>query len=130
MVQATRIAIIGAGMAWSPYLASLRELHSAIEVAWIVGRTRERVDAAARELPGARATTSLADALDDRSVSAVFVLTPPNTHGDVVARVAAAGKHVLLEKPLERDAMRRRTSGPPRRPAARTTGPFARSHRG
>ena len=34
------------------------------------------------------------------------MLTPPNTHGDLVARVATAGKHVLLEKPLERDALR------------------------
>jgi UDP-N-acetyl-2-amino-2-deoxyglucuronate dehydrogenase len=31
----------------------------------------------------------------------VLVLTPPNTHLELVARFAAAGKHVLLEKPLE-----------------------------
>ena len=30
-----------------------------------------------------------------------MILTPPNTHGELVARAAAAGKHVLLEKPLE-----------------------------
>jgi predicted dehydrogenase len=31
----------------------------------------------------------------------VLVLTPPNTHLDIVSRCAKAGKHVLLEKPLE-----------------------------
>jgi predicted dehydrogenase len=31
----------------------------------------------------------------------VLVLTPPNTHLEIVERCAAAGKHVLLEKPLE-----------------------------
>src|SRR6185436_1275615 len=39
--------------------------------------------------------------LEDRSVNAVLVLTPPNTHLEIVQRCAAAGKHVLLEKPLE-----------------------------
>lgn len=29
------------------------------------------------------------------------MLTPPNTHLDLVRRCAEAGKHVLLEKPLE-----------------------------
>ena len=31
----------------------------------------------------------------------VEILTPPNTHLDLVAQCAAAGKHILLEKPLE-----------------------------
>jgi predicted dehydrogenase len=31
----------------------------------------------------------------------VIVLTPPNTHLELVRRAAAAGKHILLEKPLE-----------------------------
>ena len=36
-----------------------------------------------------------------RSVAAVLILTPPNTHLDLVRRAAEAGKHILLEKPLE-----------------------------
>ena len=39
--------------------------------------------------------------LEDRSVEAVLILTPPNTHLDLVGRCAAAGKHILLEKPIE-----------------------------
>ena len=30
-----------------------------------------------------------------------MILTPPNTHLDLVRQAAAAGKHILLEKPLE-----------------------------
>ena len=30
-----------------------------------------------------------------------MILTPPNTHLELVERCAKAGKHVLLEKPLE-----------------------------
>ena len=36
-----------------------------------------------------------------RRSTRVLLLTPPNTHLDLVRRAAAAGKHVLLEKPLE-----------------------------
>lgn len=38
---------------------------------------------------------------DDPSIAVVMVLTPPNTHLDLTRRAAEAGKHVLLEKPLE-----------------------------
>ena len=31
----------------------------------------------------------------------MLILTPPNTHLELVERCAAAGKHILLEKPLE-----------------------------
>jgi len=99
-----RVALIGAGMALGPHLASLLERQSTVEVAWLVGRTPGRITAAAQRLPGARTTTNLDDVLQDASVTAAWVLTPPHTHLDIVARLAAAGKHVLLEKPLEVDA--------------------------
>ncbi|HEX6707589.1 MAG TPA: Gfo/Idh/MocA family oxidoreductase [Albitalea sp.] len=98
----TRVALIGAGMAVAPYVKSLQQLAERVEVAWVVGVTPTRIEAAAQQLPGPpRVTTRLDEVLADRSVSAAFVLTPPNTHLDLVSRLAAAGKHVLLEKPLE-----------------------------
>jgi UDP-N-acetyl-2-amino-2-deoxyglucuronate dehydrogenase len=100
----TRVALIGAGMASAPHLASLRDLQSKVEVAWLAGRTPQRIGEAARQLPGARTTTSLDDVLADRELDAALVLTPPNTHLEIVSRLAAAGKHVLLEKPLEVDS--------------------------
>jgi predicted dehydrogenase len=39
--------------------------------------------------------------LDDDSVEAVLVLTPANTHLEIATACARAGKHVLLEKPIE-----------------------------
>ena len=77
-----------------------------IEVAWVVGQTEARIAAAAARLPGARTSTSLDDVLADAAVAAAIVLTPPNTHLALVSRLAKAGKHVLLEKPLELDNRR------------------------
>ena len=39
--------------------------------------------------------------LEDKSVEAVAVFTPANTHYELARRCAAAGKHVLLEKPMD-----------------------------
>ena len=53
-----------------------------------------------------RSTGDLDRIVDDPSVDAVMILTPPNTHLELVERFAAAGKHILLEKPLERSTER------------------------
>ena len=44
---------------------------------------------------------SLDAILADKSIDCVEILTPPNTHLDLVRKCAEAGKHILLEKPLE-----------------------------
>jgi predicted dehydrogenase len=41
-----------------------------------------------------------AELLDDRDVDVIAVLTPPDVRAEVVVPVLAAGKHVLVEKPL------------------------------
>ena len=95
-----RIALIGLGMAVTPHTRSLFDLRDRVEVAHAFSRSRERRDAFAE-----RFDFPLADDLEriatDPSVEAVMILTPPNTHLELVRRFAAAGKHILLEKPLE-----------------------------
>lgn len=96
----TRIAMVGAGVASAPHLQSLHDLQAEAQLAWVLGRDPERL--AALTLPeGTRRTTRLQDVLEDPSISAALVLTPPHTHLDIVQRLAQAGKHVLVEKPLD-----------------------------
>ncbi|MDF2669688.1 MAG: oxidoreductase [Paenibacillus sp.] len=47
-----------------------------------------------------RSYTSLDDALLDELVDVVIICTPTLTHSAIASRAAAAGKHVLSEKPL------------------------------
>jgi UDP-N-acetyl-2-amino-2-deoxyglucuronate dehydrogenase len=100
-----RIAVIGAGMASPPHAQSLLDLADRVEVAGVFSRERDKLDRFA-----ARFAFPVTDALEplfaDRSIEAVLVLTPPATHLEVVERAAAAGKHVLLEKPVEVTAER------------------------
>jgi predicted dehydrogenase len=48
--------------------------------------------------------------LADKAVDAVILLTPPLTHLDLVRACAKAGKHVLLEKPVDVSVERARLS--------------------
>jgi predicted dehydrogenase len=95
-----RIALIGLGMAVTPHAKGLIDLKDRVEVACAFSPSAKRRDAF-----GARFPSPLCDSLDtilaDKSVDAVAILTPPNSHLDLVKRCAAAGKHILLEKPLE-----------------------------
>lgn len=95
-----RLAVIGAGLGSAPHFQSLDDLASEAEVAWVFGRNAERLSAV-RAPNQAKKTTRLEDILEDDSVKAVLVLTPANTHLEIVQRAARAGKHVLVEKPLE-----------------------------
>lgn len=107
MAERRRIALIGLGMAVAPHAKSLVDLEGRVEVAYAYSRSEARRRAFAERFP-----FPLADDLDaiaaDPRVSAVMILTPPNTHLELVERFATAGKHILLEKPLERSTERAR----------------------
>ena len=100
-----RIAMIGLGMAVSPHAKSLLDLQDRVEVAYAFSRSeaRRRAFAERFDFP---VTGDLDRIVDDAAVDAVMILTPPNTHLELVERFAAAGKHILLEKPLERSTER------------------------
>lgn len=45
---------------------------------------------------------SLEEIWNSENVDAVLISTPPDSHGELAVRAMAAGKHVLLEKPMTR----------------------------
>lgn len=96
----TRIAVIGLGMAAAPHAKSLLDLSDRVEVAAAYSPTEARRRAFA-ESYGLPVSDDVDAIFADPSIDALMLLTPPNTHLDLVRRTAAAEKHVLLEKPLE-----------------------------
>lgn len=95
-----KLGIIGLGMAVEPHARALIDLRDQIEVvaAFSPSDARRRAFSARFDFP-------LCDSLDallkNDSIDGVLVLTPPNTHLEIVRLCAMAGKHVLLEKPLD-----------------------------
>ncbi len=95
-----RIGVVGAGQASAPHLQSIQDLDGEVTLARVVARSADKL--ATLNLPAGTVTsTRLEDILEDASIAAVLVLTPPNSHADIVERLARAGKHVLVEKPLD-----------------------------
>lgn len=104
IMRKIQVAVIGVGMAAAPHLASLESLSDQVEVTWMAAHTPQRLAPALARFPGARGTTQLDDLLADAALDAALVLTPPSTHHDIGRRLADAGKHILMEKPLALDA--------------------------
>lgn len=94
-----RVALIGAGevarQLHAPAYKSCREA----ELFGVVGRTREHAEtlAAMFDLRVYRTSDEL---FADNSIEAVSICTPPSTHRPLLEEAVAAGKHVLLEKPI------------------------------
>ena len=105
MTRKLGIAIIGLGPASLPHSKSLLDLADRAEVRWALSRTADRAKAYAAQFPFPT-TTELDAVLTDPAVDAVIVLTPPSSHLDVSAFCLEAGKHVLVEKPLELNSER------------------------
>ncbi|HSQ01069.1 MAG TPA: Gfo/Idh/MocA family oxidoreductase [Candidatus Dormibacteraeota bacterium] len=74
------------------------------EVVALVGRRREHTAALAARLGVPRAPATLEEALAIPGLRAVSVATPPDTHAEYAIAAAAAGVHVLCEKPMARTA--------------------------
>ena len=101
MSDRLRVAIVGLGMAHKPHLQSLRELGDIVEIAACHAPSPARRAEFGQANPDLPLAADLDEVLRDKSIDAMIVLTPPTTHLDLVERCAAAGKHVLLEKPVE-----------------------------
>jgi len=95
-----RVALVGLGMAVTPHAKSLRDLSDRVEVACAMAPSEKRRATFAQRFDFPT-TGDLEAILADETITAVGVLTPPNTHLELVEKLARAGKHILLEKPLD-----------------------------
>jgi myo-inositol 2-dehydrogenase/D-chiro-inositol 1-dehydrogenase len=96
------IGLIGCGYAAEIHLAALRALPQArvVAVADIDESARQRI---AERGGGLKAFADYRALLDHPGIDAVAMLTPPYLHLEMTAAALAAGKHVMLEKPITRD---------------------------
>jgi myo-inositol 2-dehydrogenase / D-chiro-inositol 1-dehydrogenase len=92
-----RLGLVGAGRMGRTHLRALRDVSDVRIVA-----VAEPVDALRDEAVAAfdvRGYSSLSDLLASGEIDGVLIVTPSDTHVDVIAQVAAAGLPILCEKP-------------------------------
>jgi predicted dehydrogenase len=101
-VQRIGIGIVGLGLAAKPHALALRDLVAKVDVigGFSPSASRRAAFAQAWDMP---VVDSLAALLDNPRVDAVMILAPPRAHAELAITAARAGKHVLLEKPVDVD---------------------------
>ena len=95
-----RVGLIGLGPGSEPHAKSLHDLAARVEVVAAASRTQAACSAF-HDRFGFPVTTDIDGVIADPTIAAMLVLTPPASHASVAERCFAAGKHVLVEKPLE-----------------------------
>ncbi|HZC27604.1 MAG TPA: Gfo/Idh/MocA family oxidoreductase [Actinopolymorphaceae bacterium] len=103
-----RFAVIGAGVIGRTHAQTIQNLRPRAELAAVVDIVPERAGKLAEE-HGVEALTSIEEALARSDIDAVTIGTPSGVHADGAVAALEAGKHVIVEKPLEirLDAARR-----------------------
>jgi predicted dehydrogenase len=96
-----RIAVVGYGY-WGPNLVRNVVERPELELATLCERDEARAAAFLQRVPAVPVCSEFEAVLDDPTIDAVLVATPPRTHHTLAAAALAAGKHVLVEKPLAR----------------------------
>ena len=94
-----RVGIVGTGAWVDAALAPILRDDLPTTIAWIVGRTRDRAEVAARRIGAPRAFGSIHEALEDRP-DLVVVAAPDDVHDEICRAALAAKVPVFCEKPL------------------------------
>lgn len=100
MARRIGVGLVGLGMAVKQHAMSLKDLEEKIDFVGGFSPTAER----RREFEqayGLPTVDSLDALLGNPKTGAVIILTPPRSHAELAIQAAKAGKHVLLEKPLD-----------------------------
>jgi predicted dehydrogenase len=93
------VGVIGAGY-WGPNVIRNLAENPRAEVRVIADVRPERLDQVRPRWPGARTTEDPLELIGDDAVEAIAITTPVSTHFELARAALAAGKHVLVAKPL------------------------------
>lgn len=98
------VALVGAGMIARTQVAALSAIGDQIRLHTIISRHPERAASLAEHYAGERPefSANLATVTENPAVQFVIVATPPSVRIELIAALASAGKHILLEKPVAR----------------------------
>ncbi|RLQ85296.1 Gfo/Idh/MocA family protein [Notoacmeibacter ruber] len=96
-MKKTKIGLIGYGEIGRAHAAALAQITES-ELTAIADPSQAAIKAA--ESSGTKAIADYRELLADPEIEAVVIATPDHLHGEPAIAAAAAGKHILLEKPI------------------------------
>ena len=93
-------ALLGPGRHAERFVVPEMKQAAGSKLVAVLSRDQQRAEGFAGKHGFDRAYDSLDSLLDDPDVDAIYDASPDGLHGSNVIRVAEAGKHILVEKPL------------------------------
>jgi predicted dehydrogenase len=97
------LGVVGLGTRGRALVRAFDEIGSA-EIRWLFDQKPAAATRAWPRASFAQPANRLDDLLDDETLDAVVIATPPPTRGELARRALDAGKHVLVEPPLALEA--------------------------
>jgi scyllo-inositol 2-dehydrogenase (NADP+) len=99
--SAIRVAVVGYGGAFNMGRQHLTEMRMAgMTPTAVVVRDPQRLEVARTEFPGIETYATVDELLAKSAADLVTVITPHDSHAELGLKIAAAGRHVVLEKPM------------------------------
>lgn len=95
-----RFAVLGCGVIGKLHAKTIESLAPRAELAVVTDVMQERASQLAEEL-GVEAAGSLDEVLARSDIDVVTICTPSGQHAEEAVSVLDAGKHVIIEKPLD-----------------------------
>lgn len=98
------VALIGAGMIGKMHVTALSGARDRVQLKAIISRRPERSEYLSEFYEGQvpTFTSDLAAVVEDPDIHFAIVATPPSVRTELIEKLAKAGKHILLEKPVAR----------------------------
>jgi predicted dehydrogenase len=97
------VGVVGCGVVATAYYLPYLMRMDTVELVAVCDRFATRTQACARLFGVKEQYRDYDEMIDRADIEAVFILTAPGTHVPFTLRAIAAGKHVLLQKPMATD---------------------------
>ncbi len=94
-----RFALVGSGRIAQNHFAAMKQHGERCELVDVCDVNASALEAAVRDT-GAKGHASLTSLLESTSADCVILTTPSGLHSSQAIEIAAAGKHVMTEKPM------------------------------
>ncbi len=98
-MEQLRVGVVGVGWFGTVHCRAIAD-HPQLELSALCDRAEERLAQMAREHGVARTCTDYRELVEDPGIDVLAVVTPWDHHAEPVLAGLAAGKHVLVEKPM------------------------------
>jgi myo-inositol 2-dehydrogenase/D-chiro-inositol 1-dehydrogenase len=99
-VSKLNVGIIGAGRIGTVHAETLAFRVPQAQALAISDLNREAAERVASRCNIPKVVASVDEILGEPAIQAVFICSPTDTHADLIARAAQAGKHIFCEKPI------------------------------